>query len=424
MLYERWKAISSANRNELALWDLPSNKRWTFAQLEAEAEKLPACPPVLCASAESSDRFILDVLRAWRDGVIFCPLDAGQPAPALPQWPERCAHVKTTSGSEGVPRMIAFTASQLAADSDNIVATMKLRPDCPNVGLISLAHSYGFSNLILPLLLSGVPLVVGASRLPEGLRQACSKFESVTVPGVPALWRLWHQAGAIPKSIRLAISAGAPLSAWLEREIFDHWALKVHNFYGASECGGICYDASPEPRSLDEDVGAPMENVRLEQSPDGCLVVHSQAAGKTYWPSPDPSLGGQRFQTHDRARFSEGRVFLEGRQSDVINLAGQKVSPESIEQALLRHGDVRECVVFGVPGRDELRSELVVACVWAETPLDAETLRKHLLLFIPAWQLPRQWWFQGTPAQGARGKISRHQWREKFLARERGATDQ
>ena len=49
--------------------------------------------------------------------------------------------------------MVAFTAAQLMADAENIVTTMGLRPDWPNLGVLSLAHSYGFSNLVLPLLL-------------------------------------------------------------------------------------------------------------------------------------------------------------------------------------------------------------------------------------------------------------------------------
>lgn len=417
MLYEQWKAISRENRHELALWDLQSDRRWTFEQLAAQAGNLPDGDAVVCASADDAARFVLDVLRAWRDGGVFCPLDAGQPPPRLDAWPAQCVHVKTTSGSEGAPRMIAFTAAQLAADAENIVATMRLRPDCPNVALISLAHSYGFSNLVLPLLLHGIPLLLAPSRLPEGLRQACSKFPRVTVPAVPALWRLWHQAEAIPSAIELAISAGAPLPAWLESEVFERWGVKIHNFYGASECGGICYDASPSPRQSDEDVGAPMVNIKLEQDPEGCLIVRSRAAGETYWPAADSALGGGIFHSRDRAQLRDGRVFLEGRRTDVINLAGQKVSPEAIEQAILRHPEVRECVVFGVPGRDALRSELVVACVWADRPLESEALKQHLLHFLPAWQLPRQWWFHGVPVEQQRGKISRHQWREKFLAR-------
>ncbi len=110
-----------------------------------------------------------------------------------------------------MPRAVAFTAEQLAADAENIVATMGLRPDWPNLGVISMAYSYGFSNLVLPLLLHGIPLFLAPAPLPEILRGAAKAHWNLTVAGVPALWHAWHKAGVILSNVRLAISAGATL---------------------------------------------------------------------------------------------------------------------------------------------------------------------------------------------------------------------
>jgi acyl-coenzyme A synthetase/AMP-(fatty) acid ligase len=129
----------------------------------------------------------------------------------------------------------------LVADVENIVTTMGLRPDWPNVGVISLAYSYGFSNLVLPLLLHGIPLFLAASPLPVALRGAAETQGDLTIAGVPALWHAWHKAGAILSNVRLAISAGAPLPLALEHDIFEAHGLKIHNFYGSTECGGISY---------------------------------------------------------------------------------------------------------------------------------------------------------------------------------------
>ena len=257
MLYSTWKEIARAGGGELALIDLATGRQWTFAQLEAEGEARAAEETIIYPSGTGSE-FVFDVLRGWRNERVICPLDQGQSAPWLPALPGEWVHLKTSSGtSTGTPQMIAFTAAQLAADAKNIVETMGLRGDWPNLGAISLAHSYGLSNLVLPLLLHGVPLILLPSRLPEAVRQACSKFSKLTLPAVPALWRVWHEAGGIGPAIKLAISAGAPLPAALEAVIFKQTGIKVHNFYGASECGGICYDASEIPRTLDEDVGMP-----------------------------------------------------------------------------------------------------------------------------------------------------------------------
>jgi acyl-coenzyme A synthetase/AMP-(fatty) acid ligase len=415
MLYDTWQEIARSRRDELALIDLGDGRRWTFAQLERAGEAGGADGPVIFPSGTGCE-FIFDVLRAWRTGRVVCPLDQGQSAPVLPPLPAEWVHLKTSSGSAGMPQMIAFTAGQLAADAQNIVATMGLRADWPNLGVISLAHSYGFSNLVSPLLLHGVPLVLLPSRLPEAVRRASMTFSSLTLPAVPALWRVWHEAEGICPAVKLAISAGAPLPVALEAAVFKRTGIKIHNFYGASECGGICYDASEIPRTDDQDAGAPMCGVTLETDGDGCLVVSSAAAGETYWPNPSPALGRGRFQTGDRAELLEGRVYLRGRRGDVINLAGRKVAPESIEQAILRHPGVRDCVVFGVPEPDGARGETIAACVSVSSDLGEETLRRFVGKSLPDWQMPRHWWFVADLAEGERGKISRAKWRERFLA--------
>jgi acyl-CoA synthetase (AMP-forming)/AMP-acid ligase II len=416
MLYAAWKEVARSRSHELALTDLGDGRQWTFAQLAEEGERRATEDAVIYPSGAGAG-FILDILGAWREGCVLCPLELGQAALVLPQLPQEWAHLKTSSGtSSGTPQIIAFTAAQLAADARNIVDTMGLRADWPNLGVVSLAHSYGFSNLVLPLLLHGVPLILLPSRLPEGIRRACLKFSNLTLPAVPALWRVWHEAESILPAIKLAISAGAALPAALETAIFKRTGIKVHNFYGASECGGICYDASETPRVRDEDVGAALCGVTLEIDAEGCLGVRSSAAGETYWPNPSLALGGGKFQTGDRAELRDGRVFLRGRRGDVINLAGRKVAPELIERAILRHPGVRDCVVFGVPEPDGARGESIAACVSARGELTEESLREFVGQSLPDWQAPRHWRFVAEIEEPDRGKISRAKWRERFLA--------
>ena len=311
--------------------------------------------------------------------------------------------------------MIAFTSAQLAADADNIAATMGLRRDWPNLGVISLAHSYGFSNLVLPLLLHGIPLVLADGPLPETMRRAASLSEPITLAAVPALWRAWHESASIPDGVRLAISAGAPLSLALEQAVFTAHGLKLHNFYGSSECGGIAYDASPVPRTDPACVGTAMRNVHLSVGEDGCLQVRGQAVGQTYWPSPADNLADGCFRTSDLAEIVDGLVYMRGRAGDQINVAGRKISPEIIERALLSHPGVKECVVFGVPSGDPERGEIIVACVHANAPLNGESLKRFLQEKQPAWQIPREWRFVDSLAANQRGKISRAEWRRKFL---------
>src|SRR5437867_499835 len=421
MLYQRWQQIAKEHAREIAVYDLARGQRWTFRRLArlAHAVRRPASPlqfPQLGTQPAQPgiDRFLLAVLAGWRDRVACCPLEPGQPHPCLEKSLPGVAHLKTTSATTSAPRFVAFTEEQLAADCDNIVATMGLRPDWPNLAALSLAHSYGFSNLILPLLLHGVPMILAPSALPEAILKAATAAPDITLPAVPALWRAWQEAGAIPPNVRLAISAGAPLPLALEQEVFARSRVKIHNFYGATECGGIAYDASSTPRADASCVGAPMKNVRLKTNAEGCLEVRGTAVGAGYWPEPDATLGRGCFRTSDLAEIRDGLVCIRGRVSDLINVAGRKVSPETIERAVQAHPGVRECLVFGAPAPESERAEQIVACVVAQPDVTGDTLKDFLLEQLPAWQLPRDWRFVDSLAPNQRGKLSRAEWRARL----------
>jgi long-chain acyl-CoA synthetase len=420
MLYERWRQIAQARGKEIALREVATGRQWQFGELACLAESGPAdAGPVVYPQGHNAE-FILAILRAWRANAVVCPLELDQELPRVPLPPAPCIHLKITSATTGLPRTIAFTAEQLAADAENIMITMGLRPDWPNLGVISMAHSYGFSNLVLPLLLHGIPLILVPSPLPETVRRAAEGEPALTLAGVPALWRAWHEAAALTRNVRLAVSAGAPLPLSLEQAVFGAIGLKLHNFYGSSECGGIAYDATATPRADDACVGAPMHNVQLALREDGCLQVRSRAVGQTYWPDSADTLGSGCFQTSDFAEIRDGLVYYRGRFGDQINVAGRKVSPASIEIALATHPAVKECLVFGVPGDDANRTERIVACVVASIPVGAAKLKQFLLEKLPAWQVPRQWWFVDSLSPNQRGKLSRAEWRQRFSERPKG----
>lgn len=416
MLEERWRQIVATHGNARALVDVALGRSWTFAGLAALADSAPVelAGGFACPRGAGVD-FILEVLRAWRAGAVLCPLEAGQSFPTVPEPPPGITHLKLTSGTTGGAKVVAFTADQLAADANQIVRTMGLRPDWPNLGVISLAHSYGFSNLVTPLLLHGIPLILAPSALPAAVLAAAKSADSVTLPAVPALWRTWHEANSVPPGVRLAISAGAPLPLTLEETVFRERGLKLHNFLGASECGGIAYDRTALPRTDAAWVGTAMDGVRLERGDDGCLVVNSPAAGQGYWPDGDERLAPERFVTGDVVEVDpSGGVWLRGRATDFINVAGRKVAPDAIEAELRHHPAVADCLAFAIPDEDA-RGEAVGIAVVLRTETGETALREHLVARLPAWQLPRRWWFVDNLAPDGRGKLSRRIWRERLL---------
>jgi len=417
MLYDRWRQIAARFHDQPALHDIASKRSWTFGQLFAAGEGWPSATGEIVYPQGHTPEFILTVLSAWRDGKVVCPLEPDAPAPQVPRPPAECVHLKSTSATTAASRLVAFTAEQLSADVENIVATMGLRPDWPNLGIISMSHSYGFSNLVLPLLLHGLPLILVPSGLPESLRRAAAGQKALVLPAVPALWQAWHEAGAIPGNIRLAISAGAHLPLSLEQAIFHSSGLKVHNCYGSTECGGIAFDRSDTPRSDEALVGTALCNVRLVVGDNGCLQIQGAAVGETYWPSPSECLQAGRFQTGDLVEISDGAVFLRGRVTDFINVAGRKLSPSVLERMLIDHPAVAACLVFGTPSPKPELGDQIVACIVAHEPVTAGSLREFLSAKAPPWQIPKDWWFVDSLKPNRLGKISRSEWRARYLAR-------
>ena len=416
MLYERWREVSSERANELALLDLAAAQRWSFGDLAAAAESVFASSKKVVFPAGNSAQFIFTVLEGWAQGAVVCPIEANEQRPnEVGDLPPNIVHLKITSASGGVPRLVGFTPEQMMADARNIVMTMGLRPDWPNVGVISLAHSYGFSNLVLPLLLYGIPLVLAGGALPELLRRAAAVQAGITLAAVPALWQSWYEAAAIPENVRLGISAGASLPLVLEESIFARHQLKLHNFYGSTECGGIAYDRSPEPRKEIGYAGTPVDGVRVVSGEDGCLEVRSRAVGETYWPEASFALSGGVFRTSDLGEVVNGKVYLRGRAGDQINVAGRKIAPEIIEQVLASHPQVRNCLAFGVPSPDAQRGEIIVACVAVGSNVSNQVLRQFALDKLPAWQVPREWWLVDSLEVNGRGKLSRSACRKRYL---------
>jgi acyl-coenzyme A synthetase/AMP-(fatty) acid ligase len=407
-LYQQWEAVARAHAGDLALWDTPSGRRWTFAELAREAAtgEAPSAHGI-CHPEGVGAGFILTLLRGWRTGLMTCPVEAGGAKIAFPHLPPACAHLKITSATTGTSRIVAFTADQLQADVDHIMRGMRLSPAWANVAAISLAHSYGFSNLVLPLVLRGMPLILAGGGLPEQLRQAAKVMPAIVLPSVPALWRAWFEAGCIPANICAAISAGAPLPLALEQEVHQRLGLKIHNFYGSSECGGIAYDAADAPRAQAEYAGEALPGVEVRLTAEGCLEVRGPNVGQTYWPEAGEELGNGIFQTRDLARLERGKIFLTGRAGDQINVAGRKVQPEAIEQVLRSFPGVRECLVFGVPEAADARGEVIVAAVVLCPGANLTQVRQFALAQLPPWQMPREWWETAPLEANARGKISR-----------------
>jgi len=329
--------------------------------------------------------------------------------------------LKLTSGTTAEPRAIRFRSEQLLADCIQICDTMGIGPDDLNFGVIPLSHSYGFSNLVTPLLVRGIPMVLSRDRMPRALLDDLARTGATVFPGMPVFYQAFcemEKAPVLPK-LRLCLSAGATLPLEVAQKFQGKFQRAIHSFYGSSECGGICYDREAR---LEEPgfVGQPMEGVKLELldpgAPASLIRVRSEAAGDGHFPEPDDEkLGGGSFVPDDLLSKSGDGFRIVGRISDVINVAGKKVNPAEVEAELLRCPGVRAAVVFG---RESLRrNEEVAACVAAGADVRETDLLEFCRGRLSGWQVPKRIFFVDEIPVNERGKVNRRELAQRFGSR-------
>jgi long-chain acyl-CoA synthetase len=308
-----------------------------------------------------------------------------------PALPPEVRLVKLSSGSTGKPKGILTTEANLVADAESICASMDLRPDDINLGAIPFTHSYGFSNLMMPLFLQGTAVVISNDYLPQSIVDLANAQRCTVVPLIPMVFD--HLAAASAGSfetVRTFLSAGAPLTASVSRKFRERFGQPIHNFYGCSECGGIAYDraGAAVERGV---VGTAMSEVALEvDAATSRLTVRSAAVAVGYLHSAteqQPFTPGM-FVTDDLVcRESSGELTLTGRIGDQINTAGRKVNPREVEQVILQMPGVREVRVFGAAAG--ARGEVVAAAVVADPDVTRDQIREHCRVRLSSYKVPR-----------------------------------
>lgn len=300
--------------------------------------------------------------------------------------------LKLTSGSTGRPKAIVCSEANLLADCANICGTMGIGPGDVNLGAIPFSHSYGFSNLVTPLLVQGTAVVISNEYLPLSILGLANHHRCTVAPLIPMVFE--HLA-SLPRedgefeTVRTFISAGAPLMASTSRRFRERYGTPIHTFYGCSETGGITYDrlgAAVERGS----VGGAMEGVELGIDP-ASRRLEIRSASVALGTFPDGAsfcpFGGT-FTADDLVELdSAGEIVLLGRASDLINTAGKKVDPREVEQIILQIDGVREVKVYGEPAG--ARGEVVAAAVVASPDVTREQVREFCRGRLSSHKVPR-----------------------------------
>ncbi len=422
-LWRLWNATASRHLRATAVIDLPAGTRWNFERVRGRALGWAFTHRRLVNRAAA---FALPNSTEWFEiflglqflGATAIPIDPATPrdaalaiaqnlgasllvvpgaclpiaSPARRRWPD-FACLKLTSGSTGLPKPWPCRAAQLIADGRQVARTMGVRPTDRNLALIPLGHSYALGNIVMPLILQGTPAAAAPEFVPAQIPEWIARWRLTVFPTVPSVLQALAASPSIPtlQPLRLAISAGAPLPAETARAFHAKFGLVPHNFYGASESGGVAYDREGADSLRGAAIGSPLAGVRIAITRGRRIAVTSRAV-------LHPS---RRIILPDRAELLPGRrLRLLGRIRPAANIGGRKVDPAEVERALRTLPGVTDA--WASAARSGNREYLVAA---AESHEPGAALRARLAQKLPAWKLPRI--LESFPAlpRTARGKV-------------------
>ncbi|MFD8009198.1 class I adenylate-forming enzyme family protein [Streptomyces sp. NPDC058955] len=445
------------------------NVELTWSQLAAAVAKraleLPAAnssePPVVALHRPSDTAWLIDALALRSRGltvVCFPPAmprltvarqaeafsataligESSQPLPGTIRsphaWWREASLVHLTSGTTGTAMGVPRSEENLLDEAESVATGLELDAETPLLCGTPVAHSFA-SGLFLAALTVGAPTVVVPSFDSATTTDLAERYAPAVLCGTPFVFRSLLRsprvrAGAL-NGVRMPMTGGAPLHADLAADWLATTGTPLVQEYGLSE-GGIATVNHTHARETPAAVGRPLPGVRItvvdehgRESDTGRTgrILITRKGNPSCYVGPDGQLvpvpGGSdarpgAVDTGDLGRLDdEGLLHLTGRAKTLINVAGSKVAPQTVEAALLEHPDVQDAAVIGLA--DATRGEVVAALVEGDPgTLRPGDLADHLRSRLSSFMVPRRWHIVPAAPRTASGKPDLHAIRQYF----------
>ena len=359
-----------------------------FALMQAQAILVPftrsveAEMPGFMAVAGAQYLFRFDA----QDGWTLAKVENGEVKPLVADF--RARHVPGlivfTSGSTGQPKGILHDIERV------MHKFVTERPGWRTILFLMMDHFGGFNTLLATFAYGGTGLCV-PERTPEAVCRVIQQGRATLLPTTPTFLNLLLasgvQAGFDLTSVKL-ITYGTEVmpEATLQKVQTAFPSAEVKQTYGLSELG-VLRSKSESGASVWVKIGGEGFEVKVV---DGLLWVRSEANMVGYLNAPSPFDAEGWMCTGDRVEVKGEYVRFLGRQSEMINVGGQKVFPVEVETVLLQADNIREATVFGV--KHPLMGQVVQARVSLHHPEDpralSERLRRFCLERLARYKMP------------------------------------
>ncbi len=311
-----------------------------------------------------------------------------------------------TSGTTGVPKGASRTGAPLLAIV-GILDRLPFRAGQVHHIVTPMFHGWGLLHWTLGLSLP-TTIVLRRRFDPEETLRVIAEHGVHSAPMVPTMLQRIMQ---LPEEVRArhdtssleAIPlSGSALPGELAVRAMDAFGDVAYNFYGSTETGWATIADPQQLRAAPGTAGTPplgtdlvlLDEQDREVAPGGTgrIFVSSRLRMEGYTDAElRKAVVDGRMSTGDVGHLdAEGRLFVDGRDDDMIVSGGENVFPREVEDLLADHPDVVEAAVVGVPD-PEFGQRLQAFVVLAEgAAADPDALRAHVRANLARYKVPRE----------------------------------
>jgi acyl-CoA synthetase (AMP-forming)/AMP-acid ligase II len=376
---------------------------------------------LLSDAAKRRKRFI-----AWHDSddlpypTLGELIAGGDPSDVVP--PEREGRATIlTSGTTGSPKGASRANPQSLEPVVSLLSRIPLRARQTSHIAAPLFHSWGFAHFSLGLIL-GTTLVLRRKFDPEACLADVSRRRCDSLVVVPVMMQRILELPVQTRdkydvsSLNVVAASGSALPGDMAIEWMDAFGDNLYNLYGSTEVAWASIATPADMRAAPGTAGKPPrgtivklydeEQNEVPPGEPGRIFVGNEMLFEGYTGGGSKDVIGNLMATGDVGRFDDGgRLFVEGRDDEMIVSGGENVFPKEVEDLLSRHEAVAEAAAVGVEDKDF--GQRLRAFVVLEEGKDAseDDLKGHVKQNLARYKVPREIVFMDELPRNATGKV-------------------
>ncbi len=354
--------------------------------------------------------------EASLDQLIAAGSDANHKPP-----PEKPRFVILTSGTTGTPKGAQRSSPDGLFNLAALIDKIPYRVGDRMMIAAPLFHSWGFSHFVMSLP-TAATMVLRRRFDPESTLETVQRHRATVLAVVPVMiQRILGLPDAVLdrfdlSSLRITALSGSALPGELATAWMDRFGDNIYNLYGSTEVA-IATVATPEDlRAAPGTAGRPPRGTTLKLFDDdgkevpqgevGRIFVGNDLAFEGYTGGGNKEAIEGLLSSGDVGHFdADGRLFIDGRDDEMIVSGGENVFPREVEDLLADHEHVLEVAVIGVED-DEYGQRLKAFVVLVEgADVGADHLAAHVKQNLAGYKTPREFEFLEELPRNATGKI-------------------